>query len=74
MTNMALCFAGAIGPVTAYCSYVAPESPGALLSGTTTEEYGYEIWFYVAGVAQLFAGCLMFIPQLGVVKYTPKKL
>lgn len=71
MTNMALCFAGAVGPVTAYCAYIAPESPGTLLSGKGTEQYGYEIWFYLAGVAQAFAGSLMYIPKFGVVKYTP---
>ena len=72
MTNMALCFAGGIGPVTAYCAYVAPEPPGALLLGGATYEYGYQVWFYLASAAQAFAGCLMYIPRLGVEKYTPR--
>ena len=69
---MALCFGGAVGPATAYCAYVAPESPGVLLAGATTTDSGWEVWFYTAGIAQVFAGSLMYIKKLGVVKYIPK--
>ena len=72
MTNFALTLAGAIGPVTAYCSYFAPVSGQNLLLQSTTESQNlWQIWFYCAGACQIFAGLLMYLPK-GIVPFDPK--
>ena len=57
MTNLALCTAAAVGPVTAWVAYVAPADANAKQ---------YEIWYYAAGALQLVATAILATP--GVVR------
>ena len=73
MTNFALTLAGAIGPVTAYCSYIAPDGSQNLLSQSAVESNLWQIWFYCAGACQIFAGLLMYLPK-GIVHFDPQNI
>ncbi|GMH59212.1 hypothetical protein TrLO_g15036 [Triparma laevis f. longispina] len=73
MTNAGLCLAAAIGAVTAYCAYFAPENSLRLTAGFRSVYKLYDIWFYVAGLFQCFAGIMMYLPKIGVKPLDPNK-
>mmetsp|Transcript_32287 Transcript_32287/g.99896 ORF Transcript_32287/g.99896 Transcript_32287/m.99896 type:complete len:361 (+) Transcript_32287:600-1682(+) len=63
MTNLALCIAAAVGPVTAWTAYVgSPDVSQSDLDSGRATGHDYELWYYGAGGMQLLAAVALVVP------------